>query len=94
VNAFAHSFGARPYRTRDNSGNSPWVNLVSLIDEGLHNNHHAFPNSARFSLAPGEIDPGFGFVRLLAVCGGVRSIRAAAPASSARAREAEPGSDS
>jgi len=87
VNAFAHGAGAQPYRTGDSSGNNRWVNLVSLIGEGLHNNHHAFPHSARFSLAPGEIDPGYWFVRLLARCGGVHSIREASPASTARARE-------
>jgi stearoyl-CoA desaturase (delta-9 desaturase) len=31
--------------------------------EGLHNNHHAAPTSARFSIDPGQIDPGWWFVR-------------------------------
>ena len=33
--------------------------------EGLHNNHHAAPTSARFSLAPGQLDPGWWLVRTL-----------------------------
>jgi stearoyl-CoA desaturase (delta-9 desaturase) len=80
VNAFAHGAGARPYRTGDDSGNNRWVNLVSLIGEGLHNNHHAFPHSARFSLAPGEIDPVYLFIRLLVRLGGAHSIREPSPA--------------
>ena len=60
INAVGHVFGKRPYR---NSG----TNLQSLAlvtgGEGLHNNHHAAPTSARFSLAPGQLDPGWWLVR-------------------------------
>jgi len=56
INAVTHVFGKRPYA---NSG----TNLRSLAlvtgGEGLHNNHHAAPTSARFSLAPGQLDPGW-----------------------------------
>lgn len=62
INAVGHVFGKRPYR---NSG----TNLQSLAlmtgGEGLHNNHHAAPTSARFSLAPGQLDPGWWLVRVL-----------------------------
>jgi stearoyl-CoA desaturase (Delta-9 desaturase) len=62
INAVGHVFGRRPYR---NSG----TNLRSLAlvtgGEGLHNNHHAAPTSARFSLAPGQLDPGWWIVRAL-----------------------------
>jgi hypothetical protein len=34
-------------------------------DKVNHNNHHAFPASARHGLYPGQIDIGFAFVRLL-----------------------------
>ena len=33
--------------------------------EGWHNNHHAFPTSARHGLRKWEIDPAYGFIRLL-----------------------------
>ena len=33
--------------------------------ECWHNNHHAFPESARMGLAPGEVDPGWYVLRLL-----------------------------
>ena len=57
-----HTYGARPYT-------SSATNLQSLAlitgGEGLHNNHHAAPTSARFSLKPGELDPGWWLVRVL-----------------------------
>jgi stearoyl-CoA desaturase (delta-9 desaturase) len=62
INAVGHTFGSRPY------ANSA-TNLRSLAlvtgGEGLHNNHHAAPTSARFALADREIDPGWWFVRVL-----------------------------
>ena len=61
INAVGHEFGSRPY---DNSA----TNLKSLAlvtgGEGLHNNHHAAPTSARFSLHDGEVDPAWWLVRM------------------------------
>ena len=37
--------------------------------EGWHNNHHAFPYSAAFGLRWFEFDPGYLFIRLLAMLG-------------------------
>jgi stearoyl-CoA desaturase (delta-9 desaturase) len=62
INAVAHQYGDRPYK-------SSATNLQPLAlvtgGEGLHNNHHAAPTSARFSLHNGEIDPGWWVVRVL-----------------------------
>jgi stearoyl-CoA desaturase (Delta-9 desaturase) len=62
INAVTHMYGDRPYP-------SSATNLKSLAlvtgGEGLHNNHHAAPTSARFSLHRGEIDPGWWAVRML-----------------------------
>jgi stearoyl-CoA desaturase (Delta-9 desaturase) len=62
VNAVNHWFGKRPF---ENSA----TNLQSLAlvtgGEGLHNNHHAAPTSARFSLQRGQLDPGWVLIRLL-----------------------------
>jgi stearoyl-CoA desaturase (delta-9 desaturase) len=46
------------------------VQLLALITagEGLHNNHHAAPTSARFSLQRRELDPGWWVVRALTQC--------------------------
>lgn len=45
VNSVCHTFGKRPYATRDRSRNQWLVGLLAL-GEGWHNNHHAFPRSA------------------------------------------------
>ena len=66
VNSAAHSSGYRTYRTRDLSTNCWWVALISW-GEGWHNNHHAFPYSARHGLRRFEIDPTWWSVRALAL---------------------------
>ena len=45
VNSVCHTFGKRPYRTKDASRNNWLVGLLAF-GEGWHNNHHAFPRSA------------------------------------------------
>ena len=52
----------------------PWAALLSM-GESWHNNHHAFPASARHGLYPGQIDPGFAFVRLLERAGLAWNVR-------------------
>jgi stearoyl-CoA desaturase (Delta-9 desaturase) len=60
VNAVGHTFGKRPY---DNlATNNQWLAWLAG-GEGLHNNHHAAPTSARFALDKGQIDPGWWMVR-------------------------------
>jgi stearoyl-CoA desaturase (delta-9 desaturase) len=61
VNAVTHTFGTRP---QDNSAtNLQWLALLTA-GEGLHNNHHAVPTAARFAFRRGEIDLGWGIIRL------------------------------
>ncbi len=55
VNSATHSWGSRRFSTRDHSTNSWWVALVTW-GEGWHNNHHAYPASARHGLKWYEID--------------------------------------
>lgn len=62
VNAIGHHFGRRPY---DNgAGNIQWLAFLTA-GEGLHNNHHAAPTSARLSHRWFEIDPGWWCIRVL-----------------------------
>jgi stearoyl-CoA desaturase (Delta-9 desaturase) len=62
VNAVGHTFGKRPY---DNlATNNQWLAWLAG-GEGLHNNHHAAPTSARFALGEGQVDPGWWLVRAL-----------------------------
>ncbi len=64
VNSAAHSNGYRTYRTRDLSTNCWWVALIAW-GEGWHNNHHAFPYSARHGLRWYEFDLTWWNVRIL-----------------------------
>lgn len=55
VNSICHVFGSRPFRSRDLSTNNLPCAILSL-GEGWHNNHHAFPASARHGLAWWQLD--------------------------------------
>jgi stearoyl-CoA desaturase (delta-9 desaturase) len=73
VNSAAHLWGYRSYPTRDRSTNVWWVALVSL-GEGWHNNHHAFPRSARHGLRWWEFDPTYWLIRAMSFVGLARHI--------------------
>lgn len=75
VNSAAHMFGYQSYDSRDNSRNCWWVALLSF-GEGWHNNHHAFPRSARHGLKWWEFDYSYLVLRLLELCGLARDVRA------------------
>jgi stearoyl-CoA desaturase (delta-9 desaturase) len=60
VNAIAHTFGSRPFE--NSATNLQWLAFLTG-GEGLHNNHHAAPTSARFALDKGQIDPGWWLIR-------------------------------
>jgi len=62
INAVGHLWGRRPFDNR--ARNNQWLAWLTA-GEGLHNNHHAAPTSAKLALAPGEVDPAWPFVRLL-----------------------------
>jgi stearoyl-CoA desaturase (delta-9 desaturase) len=62
INAIGHRLGKQPYK---NSATNGQMLALMTVGEGLHNNHHAAPTSARFSLHRSEIDPGWFLVRTL-----------------------------
>jgi stearoyl-CoA desaturase (delta-9 desaturase) len=64
INSLGHSFGPQDFGTRDSSRNL-WLFSILLLGDGYHNNHHAFPASARVALLPGQFDPGYTFLRAL-----------------------------
>jgi stearoyl-CoA desaturase (delta-9 desaturase) len=55
VNSICHMFGRQAYRSRDEARNN-WLVAVLVFGEGWHNNHHAFPASARHGLHRFQID--------------------------------------
>ena len=64
INGIGHFWGYRNYEVEDASRNIvPWGILIG--GEELHNNHHAFASSARFSTRPWELDLGWLYIRTL-----------------------------
>lgn len=64
VNSVCHTWGKRPYVTGDMSTNNVIVALLTF-GEGWHNNHHAFPRSARHGLERVQLDVSYLTIRLL-----------------------------
>ena len=56
INSLCHFFGRRSFATSDQSRNLLWLALPTL-GESWHNNHHAFPTSARHGLRWWQLDP-------------------------------------
>lgn len=76
VNSVGHlrRFGYESYNCGDDSRNVWFVALLSL-GEGWHNNHHAFPQSARHGLKVLEVDPTWLVIRVLKAIGVAKEIR-------------------
>jgi fatty-acid desaturase len=74
VNWISHVWGYRSYPTPDNSRNS-WLVALLAFGEGWHNNHHAFPRSARHGMRWWEYDLTYWTIRLLAFLRLARNIQ-------------------
>ncbi|MGM0564589.1 MAG: DesA family fatty acid desaturase [Pseudomonadota bacterium] len=62
INGLGHHWGYRNFECPDAATNiSPWGFWIG--GEELHNNHHAFPSSAKFSAKPWEFDIGWLWIR-------------------------------
>jgi stearoyl-CoA desaturase (delta-9 desaturase) len=68
INSICHVFGRRTFATPDESRNVFWLALPTF-GEAWHNNHHAFPTSARHGLGRRQIDPSAVVIRGLEACG-------------------------
>jgi stearoyl-CoA desaturase (Delta-9 desaturase) len=55
INSLCHFFGRQKFDTGDESRNLAWLAPLSF-GEAWHNNHHAFPTSARHGLQRWELD--------------------------------------
>ena len=67
INSLCHFFGRRPFATGDQSRNLAWLAPIAF-GEAWHNNHHAFPTSARHGLGHRELDPGAWLITALERC--------------------------
>lgn len=77
VGYFAHNRGPRSWHIEGAGVQGYNVGYVSLLTmgESLHNNHHAFPGSARLAHEDGELDPGWWVLSVLSRLGLVWDIR-------------------
>ena len=76
VNSATHRWGYVSHASGDGSRNNWWVALLTF-GEGWHNNHHAYPSSARMGFRWWEVDLTWQHIRLLHRLGLARRIRLA-----------------
>ena len=68
INGIGHWWGYRNFEAPDASRNvTPWGIVIG--GEELHNNHHTYPTSAKFSVKPYEFDIGWVYIRSLEMLG-------------------------
>ncbi|MBB6092557.1 stearoyl-CoA desaturase (delta-9 desaturase) [Povalibacter uvarum] len=76
INGIGHYYGYRNFECPDAARNvMPWGFLVA--GEELHNNHHAFPSSAKFSIHRWEFDIGWLYIRIFQTFGLAKVLRVA-----------------
>jgi stearoyl-CoA desaturase (delta-9 desaturase) len=77
INGIGHYWGYRNFEAPDASTNiSPWGIMIG--GEELHNNHHTYPTSAKFSVKPYEFDIGWVYIRALEKIG-LATVKKVAP---------------
>ena len=74
INSVCHLWGTKDFESRDESRNNLLFGIFAF-GEGWHNNHHAFPSSARHGLRWWEFDASYLFIRMLELCGLATSVR-------------------
>ncbi|HEY8749508.1 MAG TPA: fatty acid desaturase [Tepidisphaeraceae bacterium] len=74
INSVCHIWGARPFNTPDHSRNNAIFGILAF-GEGWHNNHHAFPTSARHGLRWWQFDITYVVIRCLEVMKLVWKVR-------------------
>jgi stearoyl-CoA desaturase (Delta-9 desaturase) len=79
INSLCHFFGRRDYDTGDHSRNLAWLAPLSM-GESWHNNHHAFPTSARHGLRRWQVDASAGVIWVLEKLGLAWDVVRAKPA--------------
>jgi stearoyl-CoA desaturase (delta-9 desaturase) len=79
IHYVSHVEGEQPYELpgcAEQGRNAGWLALVSM-GESWHNNHHAYPGSARMGFGWRQPDPGYCMVRALEALGLVRDVKTA-----------------
>lgn len=74
INSVCHIWGTKPFESHDESRNNAILGVLAF-GEGWHNNHHAFPTSARHGLRWWEIDTSYLVIKGMQWLGLVRKVR-------------------
>lgn len=74
INSVCHIWGSKPFNSHDESRNNAIFGVVGL-GEGWHNNHHAFPTSARHGLSWWQFDISYLIILAMSKVGLARDIR-------------------
>ncbi len=77
INGLGHYLGYRNFESADGSTNLTPLGVL-IGGEEMHNNHHAFPSSAKFSQRWYEFDIGWFYLRILSALG-LAKIKRVAP---------------
>jgi stearoyl-CoA desaturase (delta-9 desaturase) len=85
VNSICHMFGRQDYVSRDEARNN-WLVALLVFGEGWHNNHHAFPASARHGLDRRQVDVSWWVIHGLEKLGLVWNVHVPSPAQLERRR--------
>jgi stearoyl-CoA desaturase (Delta-9 desaturase) len=78
INSICHVWGKRPFKSGDHSTNN-WLCAILALGEGWHNNHHAFPTSARHGLRWWQFDSSYLIIRTMGLLGLAKNIRTPSP---------------
>jgi stearoyl-CoA desaturase (delta-9 desaturase) len=74
INSICHTFGERPFKSRDKSTNF-WPLAVLSFGESWHNLHHADPTCARHGVDKGQLDPSARVIRWYEQLGWAYDVR-------------------
>ncbi len=78
INSMCHIWGTKTYDCGDESRNNAICGVLAF-GEGWHNNHHAFPTSARHGLYWWQFDLSYILIRAMEVLGLARRIKVPSP---------------
>lgn len=89
INSVCHVFGRRTYVSHDEAANVGWLAWLSL-GESWHNNHHAFPASARHGLDPRQPDASAWLIERMERSGLVDAVKRPSPSQREQRRMSAP----
>jgi len=74
INSLAHRFGSKRYKNKDDSRNN-FILALLTFGEGWHNNHHAYPGSARQGFFWWEIDITYYMLKMMEAVGLIHDLK-------------------